>query len=96
MSDGHALSSRAWLACLAVLVVAYGHHTIPHLTMMPRVNVDEPWLMERAYQVLHTGRPLQPMLGLNSAYCCNQVTAISSRRGLRCSASGFFRLGFSP
>jgi 4-amino-4-deoxy-L-arabinose transferase-like glycosyltransferase len=66
--DGDALSSRAWLACLAVLVVAYGHHTIPHLTMMPRVNVDEPWLMERAYQVLHTGRPLQPMLGLNNAY----------------------------
>src|SRR5438093_3136319 len=36
--------------------------------MMPRVNVDEPWLIERAYQVLHTGVPSQPMLGLHRAY----------------------------
>jgi hypothetical protein len=35
---------------------------------MPRVNVDEPWLMERAYQVMHTGVPSQPMLGLQTAY----------------------------
>src|SRR5262249_7400079 len=32
------------------------------------VNVDEPWLMERAYQVLTTGVPSQPMLGLKTAY----------------------------
>ena len=36
--------------------------------MMPRVNVDEPWLMERAYEVLRTGVPSQPMLGLKTAY----------------------------
>ena len=35
---------------------------------MPRVNVDEPWLMERAYQVMRTGVPSQPMLGLKTAY----------------------------
>ena len=35
---------------------------------MPRVNVDEPWLMERAYQVLRTGAPSQPMLGTDHTY----------------------------
>src|ERR1700704_5229249 len=35
---------------------------------MPRVNVDEPWLMERAYQVMRTGIPRQPMLGLQHAH----------------------------
>jgi len=36
--------------------------------MMPRVNVDEPWLMERAYQITRTGTPRQPMYGLDHAY----------------------------
>ena len=62
------VSRSAWIGCLAVLVIAYLHNTLPYLTTMPRVNVDEPWLIERAYQVLHTGRPLQPMLGLTHAY----------------------------
>jgi 4-amino-4-deoxy-L-arabinose transferase-like glycosyltransferase len=46
----------------------YLHNTVPHLTAMPRVNVDEPWLMERAYQVLRTGAPSQPMLGTEATY----------------------------
>jgi len=53
---------------LAAIAAVYLHNTIPHLTMMPRVNVDEPWLMERAYQVWKTGIPSQPMLGLKTAY----------------------------
>lgn len=53
---------------LAFVVLVYLHNTLPHLTMMPRVNVDEPWLMERAYQVWRTGVPSQPMLGLHQAY----------------------------
>lgn len=57
-----------WWAGLAVVVLVYAHNTLPHLTAMPRVNVDEPWLMERAYQVLTTGVPSQPMLGLDQAY----------------------------
>jgi 4-amino-4-deoxy-L-arabinose transferase-like glycosyltransferase len=61
-------SRRLWIGSLAILLVAYAHHALPYLTMMPRVNVDEPWLIERAYQVLHTGRPNQPMLGLEHAY----------------------------
>ena len=52
---------------MAVALV-YLHNTLPHLTMMPRVNVDEPWLMERAYQVIRTGVASQPMLGLKTAY----------------------------
>jgi 4-amino-4-deoxy-L-arabinose transferase-like glycosyltransferase len=55
------------LALIAVALV-YLHNTLPHLTMLPRVNVDEPWLMERAYQVMRTGIPSQPMLRLNTAY----------------------------
>ena len=50
------------------MALVYLHNTLPHLTMMPRVNVDEPWLMERAYQVIRTGVPSQPMLGLKTAY----------------------------
>src|SRR5262249_33884905 len=60
--------SRSWLAGLALVALVYAHNTLPHLTTMPRVNVDEPWLMERAYQVLRTGVPSQPMLGLQTAY----------------------------
>ncbi len=48
MTAERELSSRAWAAGLAVLIVAYAHHALPYLTMMPRVNVDEPWLIERA------------------------------------------------
>ena len=59
---------RAYLLALAAVAVVYLHNTLPHLTMLPRVNVDEPWLMERAYQVMRTGIPSQPMLGLHTAY----------------------------
>jgi 4-amino-4-deoxy-L-arabinose transferase-like glycosyltransferase len=68
--DELALASppRLWQAGLAVVLMVYLHNALPHLTMMPRVNVDEPWLMERAYQVMRTGVPSQPMLGLQHAY----------------------------
>jgi 4-amino-4-deoxy-L-arabinose transferase-like glycosyltransferase len=59
---------RSYLVALAAIALVYLHNTLPHLTMMPRVNVDEPWLMERAYQVIRTGVPTQPMLGLKTAY----------------------------
>jgi 4-amino-4-deoxy-L-arabinose transferase-like glycosyltransferase len=59
---------RTYLVALAAIAIVYLHNTIPHLTMMPRVNVDEPWLMERAFQVMRTGVPSQPMLGLKTAY----------------------------
>ena len=61
-------TTRQWIIGLGLVFVVYLHNTLPHLTMMPRVNVDEPWLMERAYQVLRTGIPTQPMLGLDRAY----------------------------
>jgi 4-amino-4-deoxy-L-arabinose transferase-like glycosyltransferase len=60
--------SARWPIGLTVIAAVYLHNTLPHLTMMPRVNVDEPWLMERAYQVWTTGVPSQPMLGLKTAY----------------------------
>ena len=59
---------RTYLLALLAIAIVYLHNTLPHLTMMPRVNVDEPWLMERAYQVIRTGVPSQPMLGLKTAY----------------------------
>ena len=68
MNDDLSFTTRMWALGLAVIAAAYLHHTVPYLTTMPRVNVDEPWLIERAYQVLHTGRPRQPMLGLTQAY----------------------------
>jgi 4-amino-4-deoxy-L-arabinose transferase-like glycosyltransferase len=61
-------SSRAARAALALVVLVYLHNALPYLTMMPRVNVDEPWLMERAYQIMRTGVPRQPMYGLDRAY----------------------------
>jgi 4-amino-4-deoxy-L-arabinose transferase-like glycosyltransferase len=60
--------SRRWTIGLSLIVLVYLHNALPYLTMMPRVNVDEPWLMERAYQVWTTGVPSQPMLGLKTAY----------------------------
>jgi 4-amino-4-deoxy-L-arabinose transferase-like glycosyltransferase len=62
------MTSRFWYAGLLLVLIVYLHNTVPYLTTMPRVNVDEPWLMERAYQVMRTGIPSQPMLGLNHAY----------------------------
>ena len=64
----HTFERRAYVLSLLAIALVFLHNTIPHLTMMPRVNVDEPWLMERAYQVLRTGIPSQPMLGLKTAY----------------------------
>jgi 4-amino-4-deoxy-L-arabinose transferase-like glycosyltransferase len=63
-----AVSPRLWHAGLVAVVLVYLHNALPHLTTLPRVNVDEPWLMERAYQVMRTGVPSQPMLGLQHAY----------------------------
>jgi len=39
------MNSRVWYAALLVVLVVYLHNTLPYLTMLPRVNVDEPWLM---------------------------------------------------
>src|SRR5215472_3964088 len=64
----NAIGRRVYVLALAAVALVYLHNTLPHLTMMPRVNVDEPWLMERAYQVIRTGIPSQPMLGLKTAY----------------------------
>ena len=58
-----------WLAvCAAIVAAVYVHDALPYLTTLPRVNVDEPWLLERAYQVLKNGTPRQPMYGLDHAY----------------------------
>lgn len=57
-----------WRGGLAIVAAVYLHDALPHLTTLPRVNVDEPWLIERAYQVMTTGVPSQPMLGLHHAY----------------------------
>ena len=64
------MTTPHWLprAALVVVLLAYFHNTLPYLTMLPRVNVDEPWLMERAYQVLTEGIPNQPMLRLERPY----------------------------
>jgi len=62
------VSNRAWYIGLLVVIIVYLHNTLPYLTMLPRVNVDEPWLLERGYQVMRTGIPSQPMLGLQHAY----------------------------
>jgi 4-amino-4-deoxy-L-arabinose transferase-like glycosyltransferase len=59
---------RALAAAWTIVALVYLHNALPYLTMLPRVNVDEPWLMERAYQVLRTGTPRQPMYGLDRAY----------------------------
>src|SRR5215471_9314462 len=64
----NAIERRVYAIALVAVALVYFHNTLPHLTMMPRVNVDEPWLMERAYQVMRTGVPSQPMLGLHTAY----------------------------
>ena len=61
-------ANRWWSVGLGLVLVVFLHNTLPYLTMMPRVNVDEPWLMERAYQVWHSGIPSQPMLGLQRPY----------------------------
>ena len=67
LTTGHWPLTTGRVAILLVALV-YLHNTVPLLTMLPRVNVDEPWLMERAYQVLTTGVPTQPMLQLERPY----------------------------
>ena len=62
------MTARSWYAALAVVLLVYLHNALPYLTMLPRVNVDEPWLMERGYQIMRTGVPSQPMLRLDTAY----------------------------
>src|SRR3989442_2526549 len=62
------MKPRDWKAGFLIVLLVYLHNTLPYLTMMPRVNVDEPWLMERAYQIMRTGTPRQPMYALDHAY----------------------------
>jgi 4-amino-4-deoxy-L-arabinose transferase-like glycosyltransferase len=59
-----------WLIPVGVWVVTavYLVNTLPMLTTLPRINVDEPWLIERAYQWIVSGRPSQPMFLLNEGY----------------------------
>jgi 4-amino-4-deoxy-L-arabinose transferase-like glycosyltransferase len=60
--------SRAWSVGAVLVILVYLHNTVPMLTTLPRINVDEPWLIERAYQLVTTGEPSQPMFLLNHAY----------------------------
>ena len=62
------MTRRAWYPGLLLVGLVYLHNALPHLTTLPRVNVDEPWLMERGYQIMRTGVPSQPMLRLDTAY----------------------------
>ena len=62
------MTTRVWYVALAAVLIVYLHNALPYLTTLPRVNVDEPWLMERGFQVMRTGVPAQPMLGLDRAY----------------------------
>ena len=62
------MTTRWWHAGLLAVALIYLHNAVPYLTMMPRVNVDEPWLMERGYELMRTGIPSQPMLRLDHAY----------------------------
>jgi 4-amino-4-deoxy-L-arabinose transferase-like glycosyltransferase len=55
-------------AAFAAVLLAYLHNTLPYLTMLPRINVDEPWLIERAYQLATTGAPSQPMFLLDEGF----------------------------
>jgi 4-amino-4-deoxy-L-arabinose transferase-like glycosyltransferase len=56
------------VGCWLVVAAVYLHNALPHLTMLPRINVDEPWLIERAYQLASNGSPRQPMFLLDRAY----------------------------
>ena len=69
----------------------YLHGALPYLTMLPRVNVDEPWLMERAYQVMRTGIPSQPMLGLHHAYLLQVGYGYLAARGSAPFGVGIFQ-----
>lgn len=62
------MTRRAWHLGLLLVGLVYLHNALPYLTTLPRVNVDEPWLMERGYQIMRTGVPSQPMLRLDTAY----------------------------
>ena len=62
------MTRRAWHLGLLLVALVYLHNALPYLTTLPRVNVDEPWLMERGYQIMRTGVPSQPMLRLDTAY----------------------------
>lgn len=62
------MTSRTWYIGLTLVALVYMHDALPYLTTLPRVNVDEPWLMERGYQIMRTGIPSQPMLRLDTAY----------------------------
>jgi len=55
-------------AGLLIVTVVYLWNTLPLLTTIPRINVDEPWLIERAYQWIVSGRPRQPMFLLDEGY----------------------------
>jgi hypothetical protein len=55
-------------AGLLIVTVVYLWNTLPLLTTLPRINVDEPWLIERAYQLIVSGRPSQPMFLLDEGY----------------------------
>jgi len=44
---------------LIALAGLYAHLALTDLTRIPRVNLDEPWLMERGYYVLRDGLPRQ-------------------------------------
>lgn len=61
-------SRRIVVLSAAVVAVVYLHDTLPLLTTLPRINVDEPWLIERAYQLIVSGRPSQPMFLLDEGY----------------------------
>jgi 4-amino-4-deoxy-L-arabinose transferase-like glycosyltransferase len=61
-------AQRLVRAGLLIVTAVYLWNTLPMLTTLPRINVDEPWLIERAYQWIVSGRPRQPMFLLDEGY----------------------------
>ena len=63
--DDGALRSRL---ALALVIAAYFACALPKLTALPRVNVDEPWMMQLAHQLRTTGTTTLPMFDIHETF----------------------------
>jgi 4-amino-4-deoxy-L-arabinose transferase-like glycosyltransferase len=52
----------------SVIALVYIACALPKLTTLPRVNVDEPWMLQLAHQLRTTGAITLPMFGIQESF----------------------------
>jgi 4-amino-4-deoxy-L-arabinose transferase-like glycosyltransferase len=77
-----------WILC--GVIAAYLACALPRLTALPRVNVDEPWMMQLAWQLATAGRITLPMFEFHDTFLLQPGYSLLMAPWMRLVGPGIF------